>query len=359
MKKILCLIDGLNSGGAERQMVGLAMLLKSKGYDTDLAYYHKNGFYDYLASGKLCTIAIQTGNSRIGKLYHIYRFIRKGKYHVVITYKQGPNVIACLTKLLGAKFKLIVSDRNTSQAITLKEQLQYLLYRWAEYVVPNSDSQRSFISSHFPVLSSKTVTITNFTDTKCFRPLAKPKHGQPVRILTVARISRQKNVKNYLHAIKQVSDQRQDVVFDWYGEVQIGEMDYWDECCKMVDKLSIGYYINFYPATKDIINRYQECDVFCLPSLYEGYPNALCEAMSCGKPVLCSRVCDNPQIVNEGKNGIMFNPEDANDMGAAILRLLSLSEAERDVMGRLSRKLAEERFSEEVFVEKYIHLIES
>lgn len=46
--------------------------------------------------------------------------------------------------------------------------------------------------------------------------------------------------------------------------------------------------------------EYRKADVFCLPSLYEGYPNVVAEAMSCGLPILCSNVCENPYIVEEG-----------------------------------------------------------
>ena len=81
--------------------------------------------------------------------------------------------------------------------------------------------------------------------------------------------------------------------------------------------------------------------------------------MSCGKPVLCSRVCDNPYIVEDGGNGMMFNPLDEEDIAQSIIKMCKLSEEQRASMGRRSRKIAEEKFSVETFVNQYINLIEA
>ena len=97
--------------------------------------------------------------------------------------------------------------------------------------------------------------------------------------------------------------------------------------------------------------------MFCLPSLYEGFPNTLCEAMSCGKPVLCSRVCDNPSIVSEGKNGLMFDPTNEGDMANTIKRFFDLPLVEKEKMGKMSRDISEKIFSEVSFIRKYIEII--
>ena len=49
-------------------------------------------------------------------------------------------------------------------------------------------------------------------------------------------------------------------------------------------------------------------DAFCLPSFKEGYPNVIVEAMSCELPVLCSKICENPVIVEDNINGFLFDP---------------------------------------------------
>ena len=360
MKKIFCLIDRLSFGGAERQLIGLAVLLKQKGYDVEMATYHDFYFDTKVleANGIQLHRISQKGNP-LSKLLAVRKLINKQQYDVVIAFKSGVTMLASILKMLGGRFRLIVSERNTTQALTKRERLKFWLYRYADVIVPNSYSQEEFIKDYYPTLSNKTVTITNFTDTTLFSPSDYSKLNSKLQILTVARVATQKNVIRYIEAVKKVRDTGVNVVFHWYGNVQIQQDDYALQCKKRVKELGLADVFEFHPATSDILSEYQKCDIFCLPSLYEGYPNVVCEAMSCGKPVLCSRVCDNPYIVEDGGNGMMFNPLDEEDIAQSIIKMCKLSEEQRASMGRRSRKIAEEKFSVETFVNQYINLIEA
>ena len=267
-------------------------------------------------------------------------------------------MLACLLKMMGGQFRLIVSERNTTQVLTKREKLKFWLYRRADYVVPNSYSQEAFIKNHYPTLGKKTVAITNFTDTEHFSPAGSAVNQVPV-MLTVGRVAKQKNVLAYLEAVRMVKEKGVDVRFLWYGNSQKGEDEYARQCKEAVMALGIADVFEFHPATSHILSVYQQCDIFCLPSLYEGFPNVLCEAMGCGKPVVCSRVCDNERIVNEGENGLLFNPQNVDDIAEKLERMMQMPKDQMEQWGRRSRELAEERFSEESFVNQYISLIES
>ena len=121
--------------------------------------------------------------------------------------------------------------------------------------------------------------------------------------------------------------------------------------------MSLERYFEFKSATKSIINEYQSADIFCLPSLFEGFPNVLCEAMSCGLPVICSDVCDNAQIAVNGKSGYLFDPINADNIADAIEKILSQSDVELSKIGIYNRNRAIDCFSEEKFVNKYIDII--
>ena len=97
MKRILCLIDTLGIGGAERQMIGLAYLLKQKGYSVDLVTYHNHDFGPLVAERYgLDSTILQVKDTRRSKLMAVWRLIKKNRYDWVITYKGGPNEIGCL-----------------------------------------------------------------------------------------------------------------------------------------------------------------------------------------------------------------------------------------------------------------------
>lgn len=361
MKKILCLIDTLGFGGAERQMAGLALFLKKKGYQVDLVTYYAHDFYHDLVANGVRTITLRTRDNKFSKLLTISRFIKRERgYDWIIAYKDGPTTICCLLKMLGHKFRLIVSERNTSQCITIKDRLKFRLYHNANFIVPNSFSQADFISRTFPKLADKVVTITNFTDTDYFRYVDNSGIEKLI-IMTAARITAVKNIMNYLRAISllKINGYSNKVHFLWYGEVQAGEEAYAEKCYKMLQEMDIKDMVDFYPATTEIAHHYQSADIFCLPSLSEGYPNVICEAMSCGKPIACSNVCDNPLIVKEGVNALLFDPNDVDEIYSVLKKMIDMPKSMLAEWGNASRKIAEYSFSMESFVQKYIFLLDS
>ena len=358
MKKILCLIDGLGFGGAQRQLIGLVHLLKERGYDVTLASYHYKDFYsELLSSLSIEPVLLAHRGNQWSKLKAVAGFVKDKGFDVVITYLQGPNRINALLRLLGSKHLAVVSDRVTLQRVDRKCRLHYFLYRFADAVVPNSHSQAAFIEKNFPSLKGKVHTITNFTDTNHFLPATNEGGREVAEIAIAGRISREKNLLTFMDAVAELKRRGVAVHFSWYGNVGGGQEEYSREVAERYEELAIEDYLTFHRGTDKIVEVYQGCDAFCLPSLYEGFPNVVCEAMSCARPVLCSRVCDNPLIVEEGESGYLFNPESATDMADTVERFVGLPTEERRRMGERGRQLAEERFSEESFVEAYIELI--
>ena len=102
-----------------------------------------------------------------------------------------------------------------------------------------------------------------------------------------------------------------------------------------------------------------EVDFFVLPSIYEGFPNVLCEAMSCGLPVIAGNVCDNARIMQDGVNGYLFDPYSISDMTDKIGKLLMLEKKDIKVMGDRNREIAVNVFSKEKFTNEYVNLIET
>lgn len=357
--KILCLIDTLEmGGGAERQMAGLAGLLYKKGYDVTVASYHEHSSDEFLEKTYgIRSVLIRTRKSQISKLLAVRKFIEENRFDTLIVYKDGATMLACLVKLFGGKFRLIVSERNTTQVLNRHEKVKFFLYRWADVIVPNAVSQGKFIKQYYPNLARKVSVITNFTDTIFFKPSTDyMSYDSVIKILVTARFSNQKNILGFMNVVRKLKDQGAKIHVDWFGSVYVGQEEYGKRCEEHYKKLDIGDILTFHEATANILAKYQSCDVFCLPSLYEGFPNVVCEAMSCGKPILCSKVCDNPYIVQDGVNGFLFNPLDEDDMVKKINKMISLSHEARAEMGRKSREIAVSLLSEESFVNKYIDL---
>lgn len=357
MKRILCLIESIGSGGAERQLTGLAVMLKQQGYKVEVCYYVNREFYlPYLQENGVESCFLAEASNPKTRFFALRKHIKAFKPDTVISYSASPSMIVCLMKLLGAKFRLVVSERSTTQRLNKREKIKFLLYRWADVIVPNSQSQAGFIDKHFPCLTPKVKTITNFVDTDKFSPSEAPNSMyEETRMVCVGRLMLPKNLNSFVEAISKVVSDGFNIHVDWFGQ------DLQDEYSRQVNdtvkKKGLEEVLIFHQPTSTIEEEYRKANVFCLPSLYEGFPNVLCEAMSCGLPVLCSRVCDNPSIVKEQENGLLFDPHDVGNMASTIEDYISRSPEEKTQMGKRSRIIALEKFSANAFLQKYINVI--
>lgn len=357
MKRILLITEGLGSGGAERQICGLAAMLTKAGYQCRLITYVENQFYEpYLRQNGVdyeFEPELWNKNTRV---FRVAKYVRGYKPDVVISYLPSVNQTMCLARLFF-NAKLIVSERNNNTCITRKDKIQFNLYRMADAIVPNSNCQGNFIRRNFHFLADKVFPIINFVDVNRFTPTDYPVHNDVLRIITVARFTQQKNVLTFMKAVRMVKDMGIKVHFDWYGD-NTHNSAYCAEVEKEYRLLDIADYLTLHDPNQKIEEEYRKSDVFCLPSLYEGYPNVVAEAMSCGLPVICSNVYENPYIVEEGVNGFLFNPEDPSDIARAIRQMTSLSVEERGQMGKRNRQLCLERNTEEAFLNSYTELID-
>lgn len=354
MKRVLCLIDSLGSGGAQRQMVGLAVLLKEKGYDVKVLTYYDLPFYqDELDKKGVEHECVKVGRGLLPRLIKIGKAIKLYMPDIVIAYLDTPCLIACLLKMFGTDWKLIVSERNTTQVLSKREKIKFRLYRYADSIVPNSYSQTDYISEHYPKLKNRCRTITNFVNLDFFCPPQKYLANDVIRIIGVGRTVKQKNIPILINAIKLVKDKGYRIRVDWYGS-RFGS---YEECVELIKSLELEQCFIFHDAYNPIVEKYHESDLFVLPSIYEGFPNVLCEAMACGLPVIASDVCDNGRIVEDTKNGYLFSSGNREMLAECIVKFISLSDAQRVAMRKKSREIAVEKFSSAVFISKYISVI--
>ena len=113
-----------------------------------------------------------------------------------------------------------------------------------------------------------------------------------------------------------------------------------------------------HPETQDVASAYRKADICCLPSYYEGTPNALIEAMACGLPAFVSDVSDNARYCIDGRNGFTFNPADNDSVAAALMKLLALGKEGLKAFGAESRRIAEEKLSKERFIGEWLDVLE-
>jgi glycosyltransferase involved in cell wall biosynthesis len=120
-------------------------------------------------------------------------------------------------------------------------------------------------------------------------------------------------------------------------------------------RLGVLDSVCFLGVREDIPTLLASIDVLAMPSLSEGLPMALLEAMACGKAVIASAVGAIPQMIADRVNGWLIDPADEQGLAAA-MRGLIMSPELRASMGREARRTIESRFSAEIMAERHVEL---
>lgn len=355
-KRILLLIDSLGSGGAERQISYLAILLRKNGYDVKLVVFtSQNKFYEeFLLDNGVVPEYNLPGINKFRRIWEIAKIVRRFKPDLVVAYKGGICMSAVLSQVF-ASCNLAVSERHTTLKLNRYEKIKFFLYRFARHIVPNSESQAQFIRRNYPGLAGKVKVIRNTIDMDLFCCTSKSDNSV-FKIVTTATLYETKNALALVEAASILKSKGVKCRFEWYGKKRAGD-SYPQKVERLISERGLDDYFFVYPASKNVVDVYRSADLFCLPSLKEGFPNVICEAMACELPIACSNVCDNPYIVEEGVNGLLFDPNNPGDMADKIGRIIAMPVEERESMGRKNRKKIVELCSPQKFMDNYISLI--
>jgi glycosyltransferase involved in cell wall biosynthesis len=116
--------------------------------------------------------------------------------------------------------------------------------------------------------------------------------------------------------------------------------------------------ITYLAPRDEVLPVLQSADVVVLPSTYnEGIPRSLLEALGCGKPIVTTNWKGCREVVKEGSNGHLVEPDDVKSLRDALEKMLEYSDDRLAAMGNASRQLAEERFDERQVIDAYLEAL--
>jgi glycosyltransferase involved in cell wall biosynthesis len=121
------------------------------------------------------------------------------------------------------------------------------------------------------------------------------------------------------------------------------------------EELGIRDRVTFAGWRTDVTAVLAGMDVFVMPSLFEGGPTTVLEAMAMARPVVATCVGMVPEVIEDGRSGLIVPPGDADGLAVAVDRLLADAASRRD-MGQSARAAAEQNFSIDIMVERYLAL---
>jgi len=171
--------------------------------------------------------------------------------------------------------------------------------------------------------------------------------GAPV-LITVGRLTPKKGHRDLLAALaKLVGDPR-------WGDLRlliVGTGALLSELAREAQRLGLAERVIFAGFQRDVLPFLQAADIFVLPSIQEGLSLSALEAMALGKPVVACRVGGTPEVVVDGRTGVLVSPGEPEELASALERLLEDPEQAR-AMGAAGRRRVRDSFDLEQMVSK-------
>ena len=147
-----------------------------------------------------------------------------------------------------------------------------------------------------------------------------------LKISVAASYQELKNPIRVIEAVSSLSDEeRARLEINWYGRIEVttGNRATYDRAVQMIRERQLEDCIHLYPETKEIYDIMHKSDVVGLFSTVEGLPNAICEAMIIGRPIVMTRVSDYSVLVRD--NGLLCDFDSTDSIKEALVELLRMS----------------------------------
>ncbi len=305
--KILFITVRSDFGGGPRHVDQLIKELPSN-YEVFLAYpkdgipYAQN--WDSLISSEN-RIYIPYRKFSIRTLFSLYKFIKKNKIDIVHSHGNGAGIYSRLLKILGTKAKVvhtfhgITTNYSSKFKFYLNKLTGIFLRPFTDKFILVSNGELNLARQMHFVNNKKANVIYNGIDSSNIK--AKSDH---FKVITLSRFDFQKNMDLAYQIAKSLKDEN--IEFIW-----VGNGDDWERLKKQSEAEHLN--IRFTGFSNHPIDYLACSTVYLSTSRFEGLPYALIEAASIGLPIVATDVVGNNEVVENNKNGFLFNTlEEAN-----------------------------------------------
>lgn len=295
----------------------------------------------------------QAIRDNIGRIMRLRRALRKTHPDVVISFLDTTNVLTLIASW-GLGIPIIVSERNDPYRNTIGwawNGLRSLLYRYADAVVVQSCAIRDWA---LKITGVKTIhVIPNPVTPLCNgSKQVSRSHGSTHMVAAMGRLVRQKGFDILIEAFGRCAGRHAD-----WSLVILGEGPNRVSLQTLAADLGIADRVKLVGQIPEPGTILKGADLFVLSSRYEGFPNALLEAMACQLPVV-STDCSGGgprEIIRDGVDGILVPADDVAALAGAMDRLMADSNERRRLGARAYEII--ERFSAEKIMKMWDELV--
>lgn len=356
-------IDSFGSGGAQRQIVSLALGLANRGHRVEFhTYYALDHFLPMVQAANIpVRITRKRGRFSTAPIRGLISHARAMEADAMIAFLRTPAINAEIAGLALPNCKIVVAERASIPNGALRKSfvLSQQFHRFADAVTVNSRDTGRRMTEAFPWVGKKLHHIVNgfaLTDTK-------PRNGTcvaPLTLLTLASINRNKDALSLARALRIcVQDRGLSVQINWAGEPTLiqGTCPEKEATDAYLQEHGLKDHWTWLGVVSDTEARLSQCDALIHTSLSEGFSNAVAEALLNCTPVIVGRINDQPDLVEASQAGLLFDAGDAESIADTICQFHALSDHARAQMSLKARDYAERNLSIEAMIDAYETLL--
>lgn len=358
--KILVLAQGLKVGGLENIILNLATNLNnSNQFEIEICCYDTKGAYyeDLVNRGFRLHFLPRAHGIDWLYPYKLARIIHSNKIDLIHAHNFTAWFYAALAAFL-TRIPLVYTEHDnsflSSKHIVLISSLSKI---FTTKIIAVSETVKSSLKQYCRI--NGTSVIYNGVDENTFNPIEargrrirKKKYGFAETDLLLGTVGRIDALKNQTLIIETISKLNYD---NTVKLIIIGDGKLRVDLERTVKILNLEDRVIFLGERRDISELLSILDIFILPSLSEGLPVCLIEAMAVGLPIIASDVGGIPELISNNENGILINPADQGSLLTALKTILS-SENTRKKMGEAGRIIFKEKFSLDTMVNNYAEI---
>lgn len=368
----------MERAGSQKIVLVLAGYLAKMGCDVTLCFfYDKSGTLPELEGRVPFRIvnlnAKRPGARCVSGVWHalranlqLYSLLCKLQIDTIITFTHYSNILGVIWAYLARVPVRIASQRNTLSEFPLWFlKLDALIANslLVDKMISVSEHTSQFCINVEGIHPNKIVTIPNGLNTDNFAHLPLPDDAvmrlkqqigispTAMVVMTVARLHPQKGHRYLILAAPLILEACPDTVFVFVGE---GELRV--ELEDRIRSQNIDAHFRLIGARADVADLLGMADLFVLPSISEGMPNVLLEAMAARLPIVATSVDGTVEIVETDSTGILVENRNSQALAAAVSKLLQ-DQSLRHAMGAAGFQRVRELFSEDEMCRRYWDVI--
>lgn len=327
--RILYVIDGLKIGGAEMLLIDLLRAVGRQGHETAVAYFSPGPLRRELEVLDVPALRL----SRHGlvdprALFRLLGLVRRWRPHVVHTHLTKSDLTGQLAAAMGRVPVRVSSAHNTDpwRRRAVLTHINRLVMGRCQQVIAVSQEVHDYLVSVCAYPPEKIVTVENGIDLQRFDPQGQQPMDRtaawglgdehPV-IGVVGRLEPQKGHSVLLEAAARVAAEVPETRF-----VVIGDGPLRSALEAQRGRLGLDGHVTFTGVLRDIPAALAALDVVAFPSLWEGLPVALLEAMAMERPIVATAVGGMAGVLHDGVTGVLVAAGEPDELARGLLRLL-------------------------------------